>query len=148
VPVPAVQLDDVPADGRHGRGQLADFRHRDLLADRRVGEHVTELGDEAVGVLMQTLDELGLRCPEDISVIGFDDIHLAQFMLPPLTTVQMSCRDLAVAAVEGLRAGIEPDHPKHGKREWHIPTRLVVRQSSTFPRGSLPALSQAKRNDP
>ena len=88
------------------------------------------------------------RVPEDISVIGFDDIHLTQFMLPPLTTVQMSCRDLAVAAVEGLRAGIEPDHPKHGNREWSIPTRLVVRQSSTFPRGSLPALvsgTQSKR---
>jgi LacI family transcriptional regulator len=79
------------------------------------------------------------RVPEDISVVGFDDIHLAQFMLPPLTTVQMSCRDLAVAAVEGLRAGIEPDHPKHGRREWPISTRLVVRQSSAFPRGSLPA---------
>jgi DNA-binding LacI/PurR family transcriptional regulator len=80
------------------------------------------------------------RVPEDISVVGFDDIHLAQFMLPPLTTVQMSCKDLAAAAVEGLRAGIEDDHPKHGRREWPIPTRLVVRQSSAFPRGSLPAL--------
>ena len=80
------------------------------------------------------------RVPEDISVVGFDDIHLTQFMLPPLTTVQMSCRDLAAAAVEGLRAGIEPDHPKHGKRLWPIATRLVVRQSSAFPRGSLPAL--------
>lgn len=80
------------------------------------------------------------RVPEDISVVGFDDIHLAQFMLPPLTTVQMSCKDLAAAAVEGLRAGIEPDHPKHGKREWNISTRLVVRQSSAFPRGSLPAM--------
>ncbi|HEX4285638.1 MAG TPA: LacI family DNA-binding transcriptional regulator [Terracidiphilus sp.] len=80
------------------------------------------------------------RVPEDISVVGFDDIHLTQFMLPPLTTVQMSCRDLAAAAVEGLRAGIEPDHPKHGKREWNISTRLVVRQSSAFPRGSLPAM--------
>jgi DNA-binding LacI/PurR family transcriptional regulator len=79
------------------------------------------------------------RVPEDISVVGFDDIHLAQFMLPPLTTVQMSCRDLAAAAVEGLRAGIERDHPKHGRREWPISTRLVVRQSSAFPRGSLPA---------
>jgi hypothetical protein len=62
----------------------------------------------------------------------------------------MSCRDLATAAVEGLRAGIEPDHPKHGRREWHIPTRLVVRQSSTFPRGSLPALvsgTQSKRSE-
>ena len=90
------------------------------------------------------------RVPEDISVVGFDDIHLAQFMLPPLTTVQMSCKDLAAAAVEGLRAGIETGHPKHGKREWPISTRLVVRQSSAFPRGSLPALmgsAQGKRSD-
>jgi DNA-binding LacI/PurR family transcriptional regulator len=61
-------------------------------------------------------------------------------MLPPLTTVQMSCKDLAAAAVEALRAGIEQDHPKAKRKEWHITTRLVVRQSSAFPRGSLPAL--------
>lgn len=100
----------------------------------------------AIGVL-HALYRTTHRVPADISVVGFDDIHLAQFMLPPLTTVQMSCRDLATAAVEALRAGIERDHPKHGKKEWHIPTRLVVRQSSTFPRGSLPAIvsaSQAK----
>ncbi len=96
----------------------------------------------AIGVL-HALYRTTHRVPADISVVGFDDIHLAQFMLPPLTTVQMSCRDLAVAAVEGLRAGIEHDHPKHGKKEWHIPTRLVVRQTSTFPRGSLPALVSA-----
>jgi DNA-binding LacI/PurR family transcriptional regulator len=93
----------------------------------------------AIGVL-HALYRTQYRVPEDISVVGFDDIHLAQFMLPPLTTVQMSCKDLAAAAVEGLRAGIEPDHPKHGKKEWHISTRLVVRQSSAFPRGSLPAM--------
>ncbi len=78
--------------------------------------------------------------PQEISVVGFDDIHLAQFMLPPLTTVQMSCRDLATAAVEALRAGIERDHPRAAQIEWQIPTRLVVRQSTAFPRGTLPAL--------
>jgi DNA-binding LacI/PurR family transcriptional regulator len=78
--------------------------------------------------------------PQDVSVVGFDDIHLAQFMLPPLTTVQMSCKDLAAAAVEALRAGIEKEHPRAAKMEWQIPTRLVVRQSSAFPRGTLPAL--------
>jgi LacI family transcriptional regulator len=78
--------------------------------------------------------------PQEISVVGFDDIHLAQFMLPPLTTVQMSCKDLAAAAVEALRAGIEQDHPRAARKEWQIPTRLVVRQSSAFPRGTLPAL--------
>lgn len=93
----------------------------------------------AIGAL-HALYRTRYRVPDDISVVGFDDIHLAQFALPPLTTVQMSCRDLAAAAVEGLRAGIEPDHPKHGRKEWQISTRLVVRRSSAFPRGSLPAL--------
>ena len=86
--------------------------------------------------------------PSDISVVGFDDIHLAQFMLPPLTTVQMSCKLLAAAAVQALRAGIERDHPRAAQKEWHIPTHLVVRQSSTFPRGTLPALRRKAAADP
>jgi DNA-binding LacI/PurR family transcriptional regulator len=98
----------------------------------------------AIGVL-HALDETTLKVPTDISVVGFDDIHLAQFMLPPLTTVQMSCRDLAEAAVQALRSGIEPEHPKAAQREWPIHTRLAVRRSTEFPRGTLPSL--AKRPD-
>ena len=93
----------------------------------------------AIGVL-HALYRTPYKVPADISVVGFDDIHLAQFMLPPLTTVQMSCKALAAAAVEALRAGIERDNPRSSKKEWSIPTQLVVRQSSTFPRGTLPAL--------
>jgi LacI family transcriptional regulator len=93
----------------------------------------------AIGVL-HALYRTEYSVPQEISVVGFDDIHLAQFILPPLTTVQMSCKDLATAAIEALRAGIEPENPKKNKTEWQIPTRLVVRQSTTFPRGTLPAL--------
>ena len=93
----------------------------------------------AIGVL-HALYRTTHNVPDEISVVGFDDIHLAQFMLPPLTTVQMSCLHLAAAAVEGLRAGIERDHPRAASKEWRIPTRLVVRQSTAFPRGTLPAL--------
>jgi LacI family transcriptional regulator len=95
----------------------------------------------AIGVL-HGLYRTTHKVPNDISVVGFDDIHLAQFALPPLTTVQMSCKSLATAAVQALRAGIEPDHPKAAQKEWHIPTHLVVRQSSAFPRGTLPARMQ------
>jgi LacI family transcriptional regulator len=95
----------------------------------------------AIGVL-HGMYETTHKIPRDISVVGFDDIHLAQFMLPPLTTVQMSCKDLASAAVQALRAGIEPDHPKALQKEWPIPTRLVVRKSTEFPRGTLPALEK------
>ncbi len=103
----------------------------------------------AIGAL-HALYRTTLKVPEDISVVGFDDIHLAQFMLPPLTTVQMSCKALAVAAVEALRSGIEEDHPNAQRKDWPIPTRLVVRQSTAFPRGSLPArigAASLKRGD-
>lgn len=93
----------------------------------------------AIGAL-HALERTTHSVPKEISVVGFDDIHLAQFMLPPLTTVRMSCKNLASAAVEALRAGIEPGHPKAAVKEWPIPTHLVVRQSSTFPRGTLPAM--------
>ena len=95
----------------------------------------------AIGVL-HGLYRTTNKVPADISVVGFDDIHLSQFVLPPLTTVQMSCRALAATAIQALRAGIEPDHPKAAQKEWHIPTHLVVRQSSAFPRGTLPARVQ------
>ena len=100
----------------------------------------------AIGVL-HALDETTHRVPKDISVVGFDDIHLDQFTLPPLTTVQMSCHDLAAAAVEALRAGIEPDHPKAAQREWPIRTHLVMRRSTNFPRGTLPARGKAGVGD-
>ena len=96
----------------------------------------------AIGVL-HGLHAAQKSVPTDVSVVGFDDIHLAGFMLPPLTTVQMSCRDLAGAAVEALRAGIEPDHSHAQQIEWFVPTRLIVRQSTAFPHGSLPALANA-----
>jgi len=95
----------------------------------------------AIGVL-HGLYRTTNKVPADVSVVGFDDIHLAQFVLPPLTTVQMSCRALASAAIQALRAGIEPEHPKAAQKEWQIPTHLVVRQSSAFPRGTLPARVQ------
>ena len=46
----------------------------------------------AIGVL-HALFRTDYNVPRDISVVGYDDIHLVQFMLPPLTTVQMSCKD-------------------------------------------------------
>jgi LacI family transcriptional regulator len=97
----------------------------------------------AIGVL-HGLQKTTHRVPKDISVVGFDDIHLAQFMLPPLTTVQMSCRDLARAAVEALRAGIEPGNPHASRKTWEVSTHLVVRRSTGFPRGTLPALGKVR----
>ena len=86
----------------------------------------------AIGVL-HFLSRSGLRVPDDISIIGFDDIHMAAMVIPPLTSIQMSRTDLASAAVSALRGHLEGSP----KREYKIDTRLVVRESTGFPRGTM-----------
>jgi DNA-binding LacI/PurR family transcriptional regulator len=86
----------------------------------------------AIGVLHQ-LSRSGLRVPDDVSIIGFDDIHMAAMMIPPLTSIQMSRTDIASAAVSALRGHLEGSP----KREYRIDTRLVVRESTGFPRGTM-----------
>jgi LacI family transcriptional regulator len=89
----------------------------------------------AIGVLHK-LYRAGLRVPDDLSVIGFDDIHIAEVTIPPLTTVQMSRFDIARAAVTALRAHVEQTEGSAPKREYNIETELVVRESTGFPRGA------------
>ncbi len=92
----------------------------------------------AIGVLHKAY-RAGLRVPDDLSIIGFDDIHMARVTIPPLTSVQMSRLDLARAAVTALRAHVEGTGHK---REYKIDTRLVVRESTTFPPGAMQDLRQ------
>jgi LacI family transcriptional regulator len=93
----------------------------------------------AIGVLHK-LYRKGLRVPDDISVIGFDDIHIAEVTVPPLTTVQMSRFDIARAAVGALRAHAEAVTESQKAaipREIPIQTNLVVRESTGFPKGTM-----------
>ena len=92
----------------------------------------------AVGVLHKAY-KAGLRIPQDLSVIGFDDIHMARAVIPPLTSVQMSRIDLASAAVNALRAHAESKSPH---REYLIETQLVVRESTGFPPGTMQHLQR------
>ena len=86
----------------------------------------------AVGVLRAAYMG-GLRVPDDLSVIGLDDIDFAEFTLPPLTTIRLSRFDLEQAAFEALRQQAEePGNPKM-KREFLVSTSLVVRSSSAAP---------------
>ncbi|MGA8110972.1 MAG: LacI family DNA-binding transcriptional regulator [Acidobacteriaceae bacterium] len=94
----------------------------------------------AIGVLHKLLRER-LRVPDDVSIIGFDDIHMAEMMIPPLTSIQMSRAQLARAAVGALRAHVEKKSPQ---REYPIDTHLVVRQSTDFPKGTMGHLRTGK----
>ena len=83
----------------------------------------------AIGVMREAYD-LNIRVPEDLSVVGFDDIRLAQFMTPPLTTVQMSQTEIARLAFQALLR--ERDNESENKRaqEYELNTSLVLRRST------------------
>ena len=87
----------------------------------------------AIGV-QHALFEASLKVPDDFSLIGFDDIHLTEYTIPPLTTVRMSCKELAQKAVEILLANIVPAGER--RVENRIGTHLVVRQTTGLPRGT------------
>ena len=99
----------------------------------------------AIGVMHAAFDA-GLRVPEDLSVIGFDDIHLAEFMYPPLTTIRMSCRDLAQGAVNILISRVDEHARATGKGHLTIPTELIVRRTTGIPRNALEDLPKPLRN--
>src|SRR5437868_3469191 len=98
----------------------------------------------AIGVLHK-LYRAGLRVPDDLSVIGFDDIHIAEVTIPPLTTVQMSRFELARAAVAALRAHVEiADGDSTPQRDYKIQTDLVVRESTGSPRAAATRLREPR----
>ena len=83
----------------------------------------------AIGVMRKAYEE-NIAIPEDLSVVGFDDIHLAQFVHPPLTTVQMSQAELARLAFSALLADVKRETPTPNGTEYALQTTLVVRSST------------------
>jgi LacI family transcriptional regulator len=81
----------------------------------------------AIGV-MRAIADKGLRVPEDISVAGFDDIDMASFLTPALTTVRVFGDDIGITAVNLILERLkEPDRPA---QHIHLPAQLVLRAST------------------
>jgi LacI family transcriptional regulator len=74
----------------------------------------------------------GLRIPDDISVIGFDDIMFAKYVRPPLSTVHIPAYELGRSAGEMILAIIRGESPT--KLRVLLPTELVLRSSTTAAR--------------
>jgi LacI family transcriptional regulator len=108
-------------EGRQGMVTLVNrkprptavFAHSDLMA---------------MGALL-TIREAGLRVPDDIAVIGFDNIFAAELVTPALTTIELPQRVLGQHAAEMLFARIDGRVTGGGRYE-EIPYRLVIRESA------------------
>jgi DNA-binding LacI/PurR family transcriptional regulator len=134
-------------EGMHQHGLTANRR---ML---REGTHTAEGGEKAMAELLRlskaptavvcsndwtaigalhAIYAAGLRVPDDISLVGFDDIPLVSYMTPALTTVRMSAREVGSTAFQALLSLIAEQHLEGDV--YQIPTRLVVRESTAKPR--------------
>jgi DNA-binding LacI/PurR family transcriptional regulator len=131
-------------------------RHHRLSPDRkfiREGTHTADGGQKAMADLLRlsraptavvcsndwtaigalhAIHAAGLRVPEDLSLVGFDDIPLASYTNPALTTVRMSARDVGSTAFQALFSLIGEERVEGDV--YQVPTRLVVRESTARPR--------------
>lgn len=110
------------------RGGVAGFERLQALGSRPTAV-ICSNDMTAIGVL-RAVYMAGLRVPQDLSVIGLDDIDFAEFTLPPLTTIRLSRTDLARAAFEALRQQAEAAPGVNAQREFLVSTSLIVRGST------------------
>ncbi|MCX5555710.1 LacI family DNA-binding transcriptional regulator [Streptomyces sp. NBC_00038] len=98
------------------------------LADEQSCTAVFAANDQMALGLLRALHERGRRIPEDVSVIGFDDIPEAGSFLPPLTTVHQDFAEVGRLCVEGVLRRMRHKGAEHGTTL--VPTKLVVRDST------------------
>jgi transcriptional regulator, LacI family len=80
----------------------------------------------AIGAL-RAIKDMNLQVPQDVSVFGYDDIPLAKYMIPRLSTASKHGEELGREATRLLLARLQdPDRPR---QEIRVPARLILRES-------------------
>lgn len=92
----------------------------------------------AFGALLEVA-ALGLKIPQDISIVGFDDLELARHLQPSLTTIHVPTQAMWTTAAERLLSALQSEAVPHSTE---IEVALVVRQST----GPVPTLCRPNKN--
>ena len=132
----ALERDGIQADPRLIRS--GDFHHESALLAAggmlRLPDRPTAIfagsDEQALGVY-EAARRQGLRVPEDLSVVGFDDVAPSGWASPPLTTVRQPLAQMAAMATQTLLSLTEGTHPVNHRVE--LATELVVRDSTAPP---------------
>jgi LacI family transcriptional regulator len=129
-----IEASEVPGFFTETSGHEAAQR---VLAMRERPSAVFAANDSmAIGAL-SAFREAGLRVPEDMAIVGFDDIPIARFLTPPLTTVRAEIAELGRRAVRHVIDSLEGGADGTKTRDV-IKTTLVVRESCGTPPAARP----------
>jgi len=107
-------------------GSEAEGHVRELIASGTDFDGIVAVSDVIAIGAIRALNEAGRRVPEDVAVVGFDDILFAEHANPPLTTVRQDIARGAVALVDTVIAVIRGETPASTV----LPPTLVVRRSA------------------
>jgi DNA-binding LacI/PurR family transcriptional regulator len=98
-----------------------------LVREDRVPQAIFAASDHTALGLIRAFAENAVRVPDDVSIVGFDDIEGSDYFLPPLTTVRQDFTALALMSMEVLIGAMEGQEVDRTP----IAPTLVVRNSST-----------------
>jgi LacI family transcriptional regulator len=79
-------------------------------------------------LLCSTLQQLGVRIPEQVSIVSFDNGYLSQVSMPPITSMDINLKLYGRKAVEQLMRRM--DHPSEPFTELLLPTKMLIRHST------------------
>ena len=116
---------------RYGDWSAASGYRLGLDLDVAPGSAIFVANDHmSIGVL-SALRERGIRVPEDVSIVGFDDVPEAGYLFPPLTTVRQDFASLGELIMQKVLIAVE--EPDTVTEDTPLPTHLIVRQSTQAP---------------
>jgi len=99
---------------------------------------IVAVNDQIALAVYQTARQMSLRIPEDLALVGFDNLDFTQHLDTPLTTVEQPAFEIGQAAVEALVRRINDDSTP--PQRIILPTRLIIRQSCGAQRAKVPSL--------
>lgn len=108
--------------------ESGDRAGREILRMNPRPDAVFAANDAMAIGLLHAFQKAGVKVPEEVAVAGFDDIPIARFLTPALTTVGVAIADLGACAIERLLEVMKRGDAREGQHEV-LPTTLVVRGS-------------------
>jgi GntR family transcriptional regulator, arabinose operon transcriptional repressor len=109
------------------RGSAQDERFVRGIIDALRPEGVVCANDLTAARLMQTLLTMGVRIPEEVRIVGMDDVKYASLLPVPLTTIHQDCAGIGAVAMATMLERLE--HPELPIHDVLVPVKLVVRRS-------------------
>lgn len=100
-----------------------------MLAHPRRFDFVFAINDAMATGALSALRDAGIRVPDGIAMAGFDDVPMARFLTPALTTVHVPIEDLGIRAMRTLISSVIQGAPSRPTLE-RVPVRLIVRGST------------------